>query len=221
MPVILQFVAKDRFVRSRAKPQVVFDCLVDWQRFCSFADWTAHADPVDASGQQFADPLCLMEKSFDLRLHRIGSLLRPHLTDPIVLSCRFNCLFAFPLAVRKRLFNVDIFAGLHRPDCSQAVPMIARCHDDGIDHIIVDQFSKIAERLCRREASLRLAKPRCIRVAQADNIDAFDRRKCAHQLVGTSTAADESKPHGIICHRSFGNGRKTESDTSSSRRCHK
>ena len=77
-----------------------------------------------------------MEKLFNLSLHRIGPLLRSNLADAAELAGGIDRLLTFPLAVREGLFDIDILARLHRPDSSQAVPVIAGRDHDRIDAVI-------------------------------------------------------------------------------------
>jgi hypothetical protein len=74
-----------------------------------------------------------MKELANLGLHRIRTLLGPHLADATVLSGSRYRLFTLPLGMREGLFYVDIFRVLHGPDGREAMPMIASRYHDGID----------------------------------------------------------------------------------------
>ena len=42
-------------------------------------------------------------------------------------------------------FDVDVLAGLQRPDGRQRVPMVGRCDDDGVDVLVVEHAAKILD----------------------------------------------------------------------------
>jgi hypothetical protein len=69
--------------------------------------------------------------------------LRPGLDDTVVLACGRDGLLAFPDAVTNRLFHVNIFARLARPDRHQRVPVIRRGGGDRVDLLAFEKFPNI------------------------------------------------------------------------------
>ena len=56
-------------------------------------------------------------------------------------------LLPFPMVVRQRLFDVDIFFGLTGPNGRQSVPVVAGGDDEDIDGFIVEDLAKVLDGL--------------------------------------------------------------------------
>ncbi len=65
------------------------------------------------------------------------------LHDPVVFSCRGDHLAAFPYIVRDRLFDVNVLAGLARPDRYQRMPVIRRGGNNRVDILVLKQLSNV------------------------------------------------------------------------------
>jgi hypothetical protein len=120
-------------------------------------------------------------------------LLRAYLADSVVLSSGCDGLLTFPLTMRQWFFDIDIFAGFHRPDSRQAVPVIARCDDDCINSVVFQQVAQIGIPLCLWISFFRCRNSTAIRVTQSRNLDAVNFVKHPHQLVRSPATADESE----------------------------
>lgn len=144
VPVVVEFVAEDRFVLRRAEPEIVIDFRRDRERRFPFADGGAAAVAVDRKRFDLAQSFFFVEEFFDFGLHRVTALLRADLADDVVFARGFHDLVAFPLAVREGFFDVNVLAGLHRPDARQAVPVVTRGNVNGVDGGIVEDFAHVA-----------------------------------------------------------------------------
>ncbi len=123
-----------------------------------------------------------MQEILDLRLHRIRALLRTHLADLPVLARRGNRLAPFPLAVRQRLLDIHVLAGLHGPDRRQAVPVVAGRDNYRVNTLVVQQFAQVRIPF---GLGVRFAGPRhqlLVRITKRGEVDAFDRLELALQL---------------------------------------
>lgn len=116
MPIVLQVVPEDRLILSWPQPHIVVDRLVDLEWLATFADRCANAVAIDATTENFSEQgLFLMQELLEFQLAWIGALLRTDLANALVLA-KSDRLIAFPLGMRQRLFDVDIFPGLHGPN---------------------------------------------------------------------------------------------------------
>src|ERR1700733_12510286 len=77
----------------------------------------------------------------------IGTPLAAMLADAIVFFDGGDELPPFERIVRARFFDVDIFAGLQRPDADQRMPMIRRGNRDGVDLFVFEKFANVGVRL--------------------------------------------------------------------------
>ncbi len=82
-----------------------------------------------------------MQEFLDLSLHRIRTLLRTDLANAIVFARRSYRLFAFPLRVRQRLFDVYILTSLHGPNRCEAMPVVRCSNDNCVDLFVIDQLA--------------------------------------------------------------------------------
>jgi len=64
------------------------------------------------------------------------------LTDAVVFFYSGNKLAAFKGVVRTGFLDVNVFAGLDRPDGLERVPMIGRGDGDGIDVFVFEELAK-------------------------------------------------------------------------------
>ena len=58
---------------------------------------------------------------------------------------RFDHLAAFPHGVRRRFLDVDVFAGLERPDRRQRVPVIRGGNHDRIHVLVVEDAPEVLD----------------------------------------------------------------------------
>jgi hypothetical protein len=129
-----------------------------------------------------------VQKFLEFRLHRIGALLGSDLADSLVLSSSGDCLETFPLGMGQWFFDVDILARLHGPNGCQAVPMVAGCHDHRIDVGVFDESSQVIGGFSVGESGFGFGDPIRIRIAKADDFDAWDFGEASHEFIGTTTA---------------------------------
>jgi hypothetical protein len=136
-----------------------------------------------------------VQKLLELGLQRVGTLLHADLYDAVVLASGANNLLAFPMIVRKRLFDVHVFATFAGPDCRQCVPVVARGDNDGIDLVvlrIVEHFPHVG--IGRRAVMLfrGFPEPLGIGIAQRGDSNVFQRAKMLEQFLAAPTAPDET-----------------------------
>ncbi len=82
------------------------------------------------------------------------------LADNFVLLDRLNQLPSLPPVMGTGLFDVDIFAGLRRPDPHKRMPVIRRGNGDRVHVLVFQQFPNIG-------IGLRLTQAHCFGVAEA------------------------------------------------------
>lgn len=75
------------------------------------------------------------------------TVLRAQLHDAVVFFHGGDHPLAFDDVVSVRLFNVDIFAGLAGEDGGDGVPVIGSADHDGVEAVVVEQVTKIADDL--------------------------------------------------------------------------
>ena len=63
--------------------------------------------------------------------------------DAVVLAGGFDELGAFEDVVRDRLFDVNIFAGLHGPDGGEGMPMVGGGDGDGVDGFVIESAAHV------------------------------------------------------------------------------
>ena len=134
----------------------------------------ARLDPFDGFAQSFA-----------------GANLRAGLDDAVVLRRRGDELAPLPHRVRYRLLEVDVLAGLHRPDAGERVPVIRRCHRHGVDVGGREHLAHVHIRLdvTAVDGGLHLVEHRGVRIADGDDAHAGNFCEAAEMI---STAAVET-----------------------------
>ena len=73
--------------------------------------------------------------------------LRAGLADPVVLPRGLDHAAAFADVVADRLLDVDVLAGLHRPNGRQGVPVVRRGDRDDVDRLVVKRLADVADEL--------------------------------------------------------------------------
>jgi hypothetical protein len=73
----------------------------------------------------------------------VAALLTANLNDALFVPHRFHKTLAFVDGQRERLLGINIFAGLHREQVYEGMPVIGRTGDDRVDIVPLHQFSKI------------------------------------------------------------------------------
>jgi hypothetical protein len=146
------------------------------------ADRSPHAVAVDAGRQDLAQRPFFVQEPLDLRLHRVGTLLRADLADLAVFLRRGHGLQTFPLAVRQGLLHVHVLAGLHRPDRSQTVPVVRSGDHHRVDVRIVEHASHIRPRFGGRVKLAGTPQLDLIRIAQAGNRNTRQLAERTHQI---------------------------------------
>src|SRR5206468_1417535 len=115
MPVVMEALAANRVHRRRAAPQVVIHARRSGLRAAYFADAGAGFVAEAADDGHFAEVAAV--NPFDGFLDGLaGAALRAGLDDSVVFARRSDQLAAFPDVVGNGLLDIDILAGLHRPD---------------------------------------------------------------------------------------------------------
>src|SRR5262249_7974807 len=79
---------------------------------------------------------------------------RTGLANLVVLAGRFDDPPAFADVVADRLLNVDILAGLQRPDGGQGVPVIGRGDRDDVNVLVFDYPAQVLLELGRHALGL-------------------------------------------------------------------
>src|SRR5207249_9623562 len=98
------------------------------------AQAAGHVDLADAA------PVDVLDR---LHHHRAAAVHGPDLDDPAVLAGGLDHLAAFPHGVRGGLLDVDVLAGLHRPDAGQGVPVVRGCDDHRVDVLVVEDAAQV------------------------------------------------------------------------------
>ena len=78
---------------------------------------------------------------------RGSSRLHTYLDDPLILSCRLDHFPAFPDVMRHRFFHIDILTGLTGHNRAQPVPVVGCSVNQGINTVVIKDFSKILDHL--------------------------------------------------------------------------
>ena len=199
MPVVLQFVSKQRLVLSWAEPQVVVNVLIDLQWLVTFANRHSPPNSIHLCNLNSTQCFFLVQKLLNFSLHWVRALLRTNLADLVVLTSRRNRLLAFPLSVRKRLFNINMLTSFHRPNRCQTMPMIASSNNDGIDTVRLEHVAQVAPNLSFRVDRLGLLNSFLIRVAQPCDVDFLDFGKLLSQPHRSSAATDHANVNRFDC----------------------
>ena len=76
---------------------------------------------------------------------RPAAVHRADLDDLAVARLRLDHLAAFPHRVRRGLLDVDVLAGLQRPDRRERVPVIRGGDDDGVDVLVVEDAAHVLD----------------------------------------------------------------------------
>ena len=91
-----------------------------------------------------ADPAVLHELD-RLDHRRPAAVHRADLHDLVVALRGVDHLPAFPHGVRRGLLDVDVLAGLQRPDGRERVPVVRHGDDDGVDVLVVEDAAEVLD----------------------------------------------------------------------------
>src|SRR5262249_1911974 len=142
VPVVVQVLAHQRFLRGRAAPQVVVDRLGDRLLAAHLADAgpvlvaeaAGHADLADLAGADEVDGGAHAGHA---------AALRAGLADAVELAGRLDDAPALADVVADRLLDVDVLAVLQRPDGRQGVPVVRRGDGDDVDRLVFDDLADV------------------------------------------------------------------------------
>ena len=136
---------------------------------------------------------------------RPAAIHRADLHDLVVPRRRLDHLAAFPHRVRRGLLDVDVLAGLERPDGGERVPVVRRGDDDGVDVLVVEHAPQILHEPRLERGDFRQARVvdplgRQIRVDVAEGLDFYVRepREPALERVALTANADAGGDDAIV-----------------------
>ena len=141
VPVVVAPFLVVRAIRRRSQPAVVVE---------SRGRQTVFGHPVriagleaESAGHEYLSDAAIVQELDGLDDIVGGAVIHPDLNSDVVLARRLDHLPAFPDIVGDRLFNVNMFAGLARPDGCQCMPVVG--HDDryGIDFLVVQDLLEV------------------------------------------------------------------------------
>src|SRR4051794_19026222 len=78
-----------------------------------------------------------------LRQKCARAILGPDLDHAVIFFRRSHHLLPFPEIMGKRLFNVNVLAGLTRPDRRERMPMVGQGDHDGIDGLVIHHLAQV------------------------------------------------------------------------------
>ena len=141
VPVVMETRAGQRFDGRRATPDVVVD------RFRNFvlaqrADRLA-AFIAEAAGEFHFTETALHDELVRIDVRGIRAALRSDLAHSVVLLRGGDQRLAFMDVVGDRLFEIAVFAGLHRPDATKSMGMVGSGVADDVDRRVVERFTHI------------------------------------------------------------------------------
>jgi hypothetical protein len=136
---------------------------------------------------------------------RPAAVHRSDLDDPVVPVRRVHHLAAFPDGVRRRLLDVDVLAGLHRPDAGERVPVVRRRDDDGGDVLVVHDAPEVLHEgrleggdvFQARIVDARVGEV-AVDVAQRLDLDVRQPREAVLERVPLRANADARQHHAIV-----------------------
>src|SRR5262249_40162831 len=134
MPVVMKLRTCERRHRGGPGPKVVIHAR-GGLTLCRSADGIAAA-PHKAASQFYFTELALMNVADRLSQRAVGAILRSALANATEFARHLHDPAAFVHIVADRLLDVDILAGLHRPDRSQGVPVVRRGNENGRDRLV-------------------------------------------------------------------------------------
>ena len=160
------------------------------------ADVRARLEAEAARHVDLADAAVLHE--LDRLAHgRAAAVHRADLHDLAVGARRVDHLAPFPDGVRRRLLDVDVLAGLQRPDRGERVPVIRNRDDDGVDVLVVEDAPQVLHvaRLERRDILQRRVvgargEQVLVDVAERLDLDVLELGEALLQRVALSVDAD-------------------------------
>src|SRR5581483_11662755 len=130
----------------------------------------------------------------------LGAMLH----DAIGIFHRGDELMSFPPAMRARLFDIRVLAGLHGPDAHQRMPVVRRRDGDSVDGGIFQQLADVAVRFGLGHAELfdiaeALAHDVLVDVADGGDFDAGDIAKGLDVIEPASAQADDREANAVVC----------------------
>src|SRR5439155_384320 len=140
VPVVMQPSAGQRLVRPGTAPEVVVAARGDRAGVVAFATARLVAKAArdeDVADSTFAEPLHGRPQS------RTAPALRAALANLVGGTGHFREPAAFPNIVADRFFDIHVFAGLHRPNGGQAVPVIWRGNGHRMNVAVVHDTAEI------------------------------------------------------------------------------
>ena len=108
---------------------------------------------------------------------RVGAHLRSDLANFSVFFRGGDDLRPFPKIEAKRLFEINVFAGFHRPNRGQDVPMVAGRDQHGVDVRVVEDGAHIDGVFRFREVLFRGGQTTSVGVANGDDFGVGNLRK--------------------------------------------
>jgi hypothetical protein len=142
-------------------------------------------------------------------MFRVGAHLRSDLANFSVFFRGGDDLRPFPKIEAKRLFEVNVFPGFHRPNRGQDVPMVASRDQNGVDVRVVEDGAHVDGVFRFREVLLRGGQTVAVGIANGDDFGVGDLREERRQEEAATAATDE--PQTELRSRTVGeNGRRCE-----------
>src|SRR5262249_23904527 len=145
VPVTREVVRLDGARGRGPEPQIVVDAG-RYRTVLRDANRIARAVDHGLARVQFSET-AVTQELHGFRENAAAAALRSGLDDAVVAACGVDHQPPFDIVVADRLLDVDILAGLARPDRHQRVPVIGCGNRDGIDIAVVEHATEIRFRL--------------------------------------------------------------------------
>jgi len=186
MPFVVQLLAHQRRLGRRTTPEIIVHRGRQRRRRADLAD--AVTRPVNqrvsiANGAELATSQVVKR----LAQERARTILHAHLDHAPISPGRRHHLTALPQVIGKRLLDINVFAGLARPDRRQRVPVVGRRDDHRVDALVVQNSAEVSvssDRFAPVLEGLEFAvQERPVHVAQSNDGCARDLSQPGNELV--------------------------------------
>ena len=132
-----------------------------------------------------------------------GTRLRADLHDALVATRGFDHQPALAQVVRRRFFDVDVLAGVAGENGRGRVPMIGGGDEHGVDVLVLQDASKVADLLGRAalagfDAGGGLVLALGVGIADVGDADVFFRSQCADVARAHAARADDGDVDAIV-----------------------
>ena len=147
VPVVVEAIGVERPLGRRPEPDVVID--VGGSRAIGLVPDRATRLVAEPLGHVDLAELARAQKRDGVLNALVAAALRAGLDDALVLSRGLDHAPAFADVVADGLLDIDVLAGLARPDRRQRVPVVGRGDRDGVDRLVVEQAANVLNDLGR------------------------------------------------------------------------